>query len=98
MRLVASLHDVLMDESASDEFCLKRKALIGTGAGLIQRRFPLNSNNNNKKNKTIVDVLRLTFMFVLTYRNLCLRQIAHTAINIRFVRKFWYVLHWYKFR
>ena len=37
------------DESASDEFCLKRKVLIGTGAGLIQRRFPLNSNNEKEK-------------------------------------------------
>ena len=27
-------------------------------------------------------------MFVFTYRNLCLRQIAHTALNIRFVRNF----------
>ena len=50
IRLIARLQDVLTDESASDEFCLKRKVLIGTGAGLIQRRFPLNSNKKKEKN------------------------------------------------
>ena len=49
IRLIARLQDVLRDESASDEFCLKRKVLIGTGAGLIQRRFPLNSNKKKRK-------------------------------------------------
>ena len=47
-RLAARLQDVLTDESASHEF-LKRKVLIGTGAGLIQRRFPLNSNKKKEK-------------------------------------------------
>ena len=40
-------------------------------------------------------VLRPAFMFVFTYYSICLRQIAHTAINIRFILKLWYVQHFF---